>query len=314
MELDAWQIQSAVYDANLGQRATVRLSTKADRGVDAVLGRIERSVREAVDEADLRLESIAGVTVGVPGVVTTTAGPVTQWRLFGWPTLELVQALSLRLGLPVRMENTGNLAALGASVADVKPSSGRLLAIFIGHGVHGGIIEAGRIAYDSAVTFPLISHGVVSAQGPGCPCGQSGCVDSLASGRAILQQVKAGLKNGADSMLAGQETVGLDDWRKAIKQDDPLAVLAAREAARHLGTLLVLLIQRWQPQQVVLGGPVVDAAEKLIQAEIQDILAKHLNSLDQGVPPLVYSQLGKAACTFGAAVIMRQELQADVER
>src|SRR5947208_2508121 len=76
VDLGGTKILSGVFDSSLECVGTAKVSTKSDRGVQAVIERIERSIRDAVDEADLSMKQVAGVGIGAPGSVDFGAGTV----------------------------------------------------------------------------------------------------------------------------------------------------------------------------------------------------------------------------------------------
>src|SRR3989442_14671645 len=63
------KILAGVFAEKFDCVGRARVSTKADRGVDEVIGRIARCVREAVDECDLDLKEIKAIGIGAPGAV-----------------------------------------------------------------------------------------------------------------------------------------------------------------------------------------------------------------------------------------------------
>src|SRR5215212_4945699 len=106
VDLGGTKILTGVFDPGLECVASLKLSTKPQRGVEAVTERIERCIQDAVDEADLQLKQIVGVGVGAPGAVDFESGTVIfAPNLEGWKDVPLKKHLEKRLGLPVFIEN-----------------------------------------------------------------------------------------------------------------------------------------------------------------------------------------------------------------
>src|SRR5207248_6462644 len=85
VDLGGTKILAGVFDASLECIGIAKVSTKAQRGTDAVIDRIARCVNEAVDEADLTLKQIGGIGIGAPGPVDRDTGSViTAPNLPGW--------------------------------------------------------------------------------------------------------------------------------------------------------------------------------------------------------------------------------------
>src|SRR5215203_708361 len=121
VDLGGTKILAGIFDSSLECIGTAKLSTKAQRGVSEVIDRIDRCVRDAIDEADLALKQVAGVGVGAPGAVDFENGTVIfAPNLEGWKDVPLKKELEKHLNVPVFVENDGNIAVLGVHVAELK--------------------------------------------------------------------------------------------------------------------------------------------------------------------------------------------------
>src|SRR5690242_9465324 len=98
VDLGGTKILSGVFDSKFNLKGTTKLSTKADRGVEAVIDRIARCVKDAVDECDLTLKQIRGVGIGAPGAVDSDTGRVIfAPNLPGWKDVPLKKELEKAL-------------------------------------------------------------------------------------------------------------------------------------------------------------------------------------------------------------------------
>src|ERR1035441_9986380 len=118
VDLGGTKILAGVFKNSLECIGTAKLSTKSQRGVDAVVERIARCVQDAVDEADLNFKQVAGIGIGAPGAVDFAEGRVIfAPNMEGWKDVPLKKALEKHLGVPVFVENDGNICALGVHAA-----------------------------------------------------------------------------------------------------------------------------------------------------------------------------------------------------
>src|SRR5213594_2496745 len=139
VDLGGTKILAGIFDHSLECIGEAKVSTKAQRGVEAVIERLDRCVREAVDEADLTLKQIAGVGIGAPGAVDFETGNVIfAPNLDGWKEVPLKKEMEKHLGVPVFVENDGNIAVLGVHVAELKAKPRHVIGIFVGTGIGGG--------------------------------------------------------------------------------------------------------------------------------------------------------------------------------
>src|ERR1035437_2408064 len=146
VDLGGTKILAGVFKNSIECIGTSKLSTKPQRGVDAVIERIARCVQDAVDEADLSLKHVAGIGIGAPGAVDFADGRVIfAPNMEGWKDVPLKKNLEKALGVPVFVENDCNICALGVHVAELKNKPKSLIGIFVGTGIGGGLIINGEL-------------------------------------------------------------------------------------------------------------------------------------------------------------------------
>src|SRR5271157_4393653 len=241
VDLGGTKILSGVFSHSLESLSTAKVSTKSQRGVESVIERIARCVQDAVDEADLTLKQVAGIGIGAPGAVDFDAGTVIfAPNMEGWKEVPLKKALEKELGVPVFVENDGNICALGVHVAELKSKPRHMIGIFVGTGIGGGLILNGELFSGFGHTAGEIGHMVLEINGPKCGCGNKGCFEALASRTALFQQIKAGVKEGEKTLLT--EMLGDDlsdlrsgDLRKAIRRGDKYVDRIVEGAAEYIG-------------------------------------------------------------------------------
>ena len=115
VDLGATKVLAGVVDANYEIRATAKRATKGGLGVDAVVERLAKTVKDAVREAGLTLDEVGGVCSAAPGALNPDEGVVRfAPNMEGWENIPFAHLLSEQLsGVPVFIENDGNLGALG---------------------------------------------------------------------------------------------------------------------------------------------------------------------------------------------------------
>ena len=313
VDLGGTKILSGVFKHSLECIGTAKASTKAQRGVEAVIERIARCVQDAVDEADLSLKQVAGVGIGAPGAVNFAEGRVIfAPNLEGWKDVPLKKDLEKLLGVPVFVENDCNISALGVHVTDLKAKPKHLIGIFIGTGLGGGLIINGELYGGFNHTAGEIGHMVLDVNGPKCGCGNKGCFEALASRTAIFQQIKAGIKDGQKTILT--EMLGDDlsdlrsgDLRKAIRRGDKFVDKVVETAAEYTGIGVANLVNLFSPEVVVLGGGVIEAlADEMMSVIIETAQDYAMPGTMKDVE-IIASKLGDNAGITGAAVLARKE-------
>jgi glucokinase len=313
VDLGGTKILAGVFNNSLECIGTVKVSTKAQRGTDAVIERITRCVHDAIDETDLTMKQVAGVGIGAPGAVDGEAGQVIfAPNLEGWKDVPLKKDLEKNLGVPVFVENDGNIAVLGVHVAELKSKPRNVIGIFVGTGIGGGLILNGELYSGFGHAAGEIGHMVINLDGPKCGCGNKGCFESLASRTAIFQQIKAGVKEGQKTILT--EMLGDDledlrsgDLRKAIKRGDKFVDRIVEDAATNIGIAIANLVNILNPEIVVLGGGVIEAlADEMMSVIVETAQDYAMPGTMKGVE-IIASKLGDNAGITGGAVLARRE-------
>jgi glucokinase len=313
VDLGGTKILAGVFDASYEAVGTAKLSTKAQRGVEAVIERIDRCIRDAVDEADLGMRHIAGVGIGAPGAVDFGSGDVIfAPNLEGWKSVPLKKDLEKQLGVPVFIENDANIAVLGVHVAELKSKPRHVVGIFVGTGIGGGLIINGELYSGFNHTAGEIGHMVIDINGPKCGCGNKGCFEALASRTAIFQRIKAGIKSGEKTLLTemlgdGLEDLRSGDLRKAMRRGDKFTSKIIEQTAEYIGIGVANLVNVLGPEVVVLGGGVMEAlADEMMSIIIKTAKDHAMPGTIKGVE-IVPSKLGDNAGITGAAVLARRQ-------
>lgn len=157
-------------------------------GADAVVATALRTVERMSELAGVDPHAFHSIGIGIPGSVDSASGRVTHAVNLGLEGLDLGPRLADRLGVDVRIENDVKAAALGAhhllGVADgIRAHS--MAYLNLGTGLAAGIVLDGHLLRGGRGVAGEIGHIPVDPTGERCPCGQRGCLETLASGSAL---------------------------------------------------------------------------------------------------------------------------------
>lgn len=199
------------------------------------------------------------VGVGVPGLVDVARGALAHAVNLGvdGELLPLGDLLAERLGVPVAVENDVNAAALGAVALTGVDD---LVYLSIGTGLAAGLVLDGRLRRGLSGAAGEIGHVPVDPTGAACQCGQRGCLETVASGRAITDAWPAGDVPAAQALFA------------AASAGDPRAVAVRDRFAAGVADAVRVLGLSLDPRVVMLGGGVAQLGEPLRLA-VADALA-----------------------------------------
>lgn len=314
VDLGGTKILAGVFTPQLKVQQTTKLSTKSERGFDAVVDRIARCVRDVVDEADLSLKNIRAIGIGAPGAIDPDSGEVIFAPNLRWKDAPLKKELERALDIPVFVENDCNICTLGVYEVELKSKPRNLIGIFLGTGIGGGIILDGKLYSGFNKTAGELGHMVLQVGGPKCGCGNNGCFEALASRTAIFREIQKAVKDGGKTVLT--EMLGSDlaelksgDLRKALRKNDKLVEKVIEDAAEYTGIAIANLINIFNPEVVVVGGGVIDALEdEMMSIIVETAMDYAMPGTTKGIE-IVASKLGDLAGITGGAVLAKQKVK-----
>ncbi len=315
VDVGGTKIYAGVFDSSMECIGTARISTKAQRGPDAVIQRIARCIKDAVDECDLNLKSIRSVGIGAPGAVDSESGKVIfAPNLPQWKDIPLKKNLEKELAVPVFAENDCNLSMMGVYEVELKAKPKQAIGIFIGTGIGGGIVINGAPYAGFNRAAGEVGHMVLDVHGPKCGCGNNGCFEALASRTAMFKRIKAAVKEGQKTILTDRlgkelEDMRSGDLRKAIRRGDKFVEKVVAEAASYAGVAVGNLLNLFNPEIVVLGGGIIEALEDEMMPIISKSAVEHaLGGTAKGIE-IRASSLGDDAGITGGAVLAQRRNQ-----
>jgi len=199
--------------------------------------------------------TLAAVSQGFGGTVDRSLGsPTLCYHETGWDQVNAQSFLTDAFRVPVFIENDCNLAALAEYRFAVPKPADTLLYVTIGTGIGGGVVHRGKLVELGNLGEAEIGHIVVEPEGPECPCGNHGCLETLCSG--------PGLENLAHRIVGERTTARL--IMSDFKAGDALADRVCSAAAGYMAQALAPAINLFSPDTLIFGGGVMnDNAEYL---------------------------------------------------
>lgn len=290
-------------------------NTKASKGPDVVIERIEKTVHKVADELNCSPADFPALCIGAPGAVNLETGMVNDAPNLDWFDVPLGSVLEKNLGLPVFVDNDVNVGVLGEFTHGAGKGSKHMVGIFVGTGIGGGVIINGEMHYGGRGSAGEIGHMVVQPGGRVCGCDRQGCVEAYASKTAIAAAIREQIDAGKDSYLKKFLTKHKDKplssnlIEEALLAKDPVTSEVIEEAQYFLGILTANLVNVLDPEVVVFGGGLVEQLGEPFLVSIRETAISHyLQQTDAEKVKIVPSRLGDHAGTIGAAEAARRKL------
>ena len=188
IDLGGTNIAVGVVDDRHRFVAEASLPAGAHRPAEQVVADMCRAVELALDKAGLTPADCASIGVGAPGTCDPERGVVVRAYNLNWFDVPVCAMLTAHFGLPARLSNDANCAALAETVAGAAVGCRNMMLITLGTGVGGGIIVDGRIVSGLGGAGGEPGHSLLVLDGEPCTCGRRGCWEVYASATALIRQ------------------------------------------------------------------------------------------------------------------------------
>jgi predicted NBD/HSP70 family sugar kinase len=284
--------ESTFSAALVDLRGTIQLrATRELRGgnVEAALGLVTDVIDELLG-ADH--QPILGIAVGTPGIVDRDG--TIHWPLnLSLADLPLGEILRARYGLPTTIANDSWAAAIATYLfrRDGRPAN--LVAINVGRGIGAGLVLHGELFDGDGRGAGEIGHVVVDPAGAACHCGQKGCLETIASGQAILDAAAA----------AGIRVNGLAELASIAGAGNRAAMAVIERAGRALGNEIAHLVAALDTREIVVHGPVTALGEPWLRAIRDEVTSRSLGPVVRETR-LIDGGAGEDLTLLGAAAML----------
>lgn len=284
IDLGNQPFQAALVDLSGRIHARTKAPDPSDeptgtRATDIAMGMIEHLVAKAT-------APLLGIGVGAPGVIATD-GRVLEASNLEWHGFDLAAEIRTRFDLPVSIANDASMAALAEFRRH--PTDRNLILIKLGRGVGSGLVLNGALYRGQHSAAGEIGHVRLGDDGLPCPCGRSGCLETIASVPSMLRSL------GADPAT--------EPW-DALTLAGSFGESAVREtltsAGRAVGFALASVVATLDVGHVILAPEIRNAGDILVEAVRDELSARILPSTVEMVE-VEATQLGSDLVLSGAA-------------
>ena len=310
IDLGGTKIEAIVVDADNEVLGSARHPTPTTGTPAGVAEAMANAMAEAARSAGIVTEKLAGVGIGSPGAIDSSAGTVSSARnLPGWEgSYALGPELAKRLGTRVALGNDVQVA----TAAEFRLGAGRqfssLLGVFWETGVGGGLVLDGR-PWRGRGGAGEIGHMVIRRGGRRCPCGNEGCVEAYAGRGAMEAHARREIEGGRRSDLLKimehkqRERFTSAVWETAVQRGDDLAIELIDGAVDALGAGAASAANLLDVEAVVIGGGLGVRFGQEYVRRISEAMERHLFP-GHTMPDVRLAGLGDLGGALGAALLV----------
>ena len=295
-----------------GNRARAALVSHSGTIVDSKVAEI--TPKTLIPQLAAMVEELRGnqpieaLGVAIPGLVNRQTDRVVAPR--DLPTTiaeDLHGELTRAVGLRVELENDANAAAYGEYKVGAGYGARNLFYMMIGNGIGGAIILDGKLWTGASGFAGEVGHITIDAEGLECVCGNTGCLETLASGPSIVRRARERLNRDSTSSLsrlALNKSFTADDVAHQANEGDDFALMMIERTGKYIGTGVATVINLFNIERIVLGGGVMDAGSLILNPIIHEAKRRAFQPCFEATE-IVAGKLGNDAAAIGAAMLAR---------
>nr|WP_121271565.1 ROK family transcriptional regulator [Pedobacter schmidteae] len=264
-------------------------------------------IRDFIKESAIAKDKILGLGLNLSGRINYATG--YSYSFFHFNEDPLSKLLEKELNLKTYLENDSRAMAYGEFNCGVVKEEKNVLFLNLDYGLGMGVMINNELYYGKSGFAGEIGHIPLFNNEIICQCGKKGCMETEASGRALINMFKEKLQTGSSSSLnkTADDHIEMEDIINAANNDDVLSIELIAKVGEKLGRGIALLINIYNPELVILGGALALTGEH-IHLPIKSAVNKYSLSLVNSDTQLKLSKLGEEAGVMGACLLVRKRL------
>lgn len=251
---------------------------------------------------------VCQIGLGVSGLLNTTTGVSNVFPRFEeWVDVPLRELVEKEFKVPAVVDSHIAAIALAESMFGKYNGFENALFVQLGPGLGLGIVIGGHIYRGSKLNVGEFGHTTLTEDGgPICYCGNYGCLESIASDYALVQQAEAAIKEGVNTRIGefapepGKITPGA--VFRAAAEGDRFAANLVEKIGRLLGTGIANLVNLFGPEIIILGGTMSAAGDLLLNPICRTLRTKALDRMEKDVE-IKTGSFGKEEAIKGATTL-----------
>lgn len=310
IDVGGTNVKIALVDDNGKIIYSNSVPTYAKMGYEYTVNNIKQAIKDLMKETNTTPSDIEGIGFDFPGQVDCKTGVVKLApNIPGWVNVPIAQMIEDEFHIPTRIDNDVRCAALG----ELKFGAGRgcenFICITVGTGIGSGIVINGKVVRGATNAAGELGHIKLQMNGgPICGCGDTGCLESFASGPAIVAMAQEYIKGGKSTKfreMAAVEGGEITPYMvaKAAEEGDPVAKRIFEIVGEYIGIGLTSVINLLNPERVIIGGGVAESGELLL-GPIRKTIKERAMVVAGNAVEIVPAQLGNSAGVIGASMLI----------
>jgi glucokinase-like ROK family protein len=284
-----------------------RITFKLDNTAES-LNQLIQIIQNFIKEVGIKKDKILSLGINLSGRINHTKGH--SYTFFHFQEEPLSEIIQEKIGIKTYLENDSRAMAFGEFCNGEVNTEKNVLFVNLDYGIGLGILIDGKVYYGKSGFsgefghIPFFNNEII------CHCGKKGCLETEASGNALLRKFKEKIKLGSTSSVLKKnkkvEDITLTDLILAAQNEDVLIIELLAELGENLGKGLAVLINIFNPELIIIGGTLSETGEYL-KLPIKSSINKYSLSLVNADTELKLSKLGEKAGIIGACLLAKNK-------
>lgn len=269
---------------------------------------IYEKIEESLTDLKIPRNKIKVAGFSIPGLIDCEGNTFTYLE---YENPNIQEKLEKKLGIPVFIDNDSQVMAMAEHSFGIAARLSDVLCICVNECVGMGMILNGQPYTGHKGMAGEFGHIRISGYSVPCSCGKIGCLEAIASGKTMIEEAKAKLKEDPNissiNKYLRNGDITIDSIIESANNDDMFAIELLQSTGEKIGEGLAYLIHIFNPELIVVGGNVAEADE-LIIAPIKQSLNKYTLTRLKNQCSIAKSNLGSKAAIMGTLMLVMKHL------
>lgn len=282
--------------------------SKYEKGIE-VMERLAQAVNDYIAAYKDEIGTVEGIGMGIPGVIDSKKGVVcASANLPLWTDLKVKEIIEKLTGLPVRVSNDANAAALGEVRFGAGDNCETAIMLTLGTGVGCGVVLNGQLFEGNEGKGAELGHSTLILGGRKCGCGRKGCFEAYASASGLIYDTEQMIEKHPESKMKKiaiqfGKVNGRVAFKAAREYEDPWAIKVVDQYISYLGEGLLNICNIFRPNLIILSGGVANEGDYLIERVQEYIKERDYGYKNSPEVKVVQGKLGYDSGKIGAAAL-----------
>ncbi|MFD2037400.1 ROK family protein [Belliella marina] len=313
VDINKFNTTAAIYASNneaVSETYTLKIKLNNEK---ETFDKISDFLEEVIKSSNYENDKIIAVGISMPGMIDSVNG--INHTYLNFDQHDLVSKFEQRLAKKVFLENDARAMTLAEFKFGHNEGYKDVLGIFIGWGIGLGIMIDGKIYQGASGFAGEFSHSpIFESSDVICSCGKKGCLDSIASGTAIVRKAKEALVTDMESIMgrmAREKEITPELVVNAALSGDQRAITILSQAGLDLGRGISILIQLLNPKLIILGG-IIAEAKHYLTTPIHQALNIYSMAKSRENTEIALYKLGREVGLLGGVAVVNEKIFEDI--